>query len=93
MTLISQITSSLVDTEITLSGWVQNIRSSGKVAFVELRDGSGYIQCVAEPQFLGDSFDEFAALGQESSLSITGIVSKHPKKDEYELQVRSFHIF
>ncbi len=37
-TLISQITSSLVDTEITLSGWVQNIRSSGKVAFVELRD-------------------------------------------------------
>ena len=93
MTLISQITSSLVDTEITLSGWVQNIRSSGKVAFVELRDGSGYIQCVAEPQFLGDSFDEFASLGQESSLSITGIVSKHPKKDEYELQVRSFHIF
>ena len=65
--------------EITLSGWVQNIRSSGKVAFVELRDGSGYIQCVAEPQFLGESFDEFASLGQESSLSITGIISKHPK--------------
>lgn len=92
-TLISHITSSLVDTEITLFGWVQNIRSSGKVAFVELRDGSGYIQCVAEPQYLGDTFEEFAALGQESSLSITGIVSKHPKKDEYELQVRSFHIF
>lgn len=91
--LISQITSSLVDTEITLSWWVQNIRSSGKVAFVELRDWSWYIQCVAEPQYLAESFDEFASLWQESSLSITGIVSKHPKKDEYELQVRSFHVF
>ena len=102
--LISQITSSLVDTEITLSGWVQNIRSSGKVAFVELRDGSGYIQCVAEiakrqaesdkPQGISpEQFETFANLGQESSLSITGLVSKHPKKDEYELQVRSFHIF
>lgn len=93
MTLISKINSTLIDKEITLSGWVQNIRSSGKVAFVELRDGSGYIQCVAEPNYLWDKFDTFASLGQESSLSITGIVSKHPKKDEYELQVRSYHIF
>jgi len=106
MTLISHITSSLVNTEITLSGWVQNIRSSGKVAFVELRDGSWYIQCVAEPQFLNSpserghgeaegisQFEELASLGIESSLSLTGIISKHPKKDEYELQVRSFHIF
>ena len=61
MTLISQIDATLVDTEITLSGWVQNIRSSGKVAFVELRDGSGYIQCVAEPQYLGGTFEEFSA--------------------------------
>jgi aspartyl/asparaginyl-tRNA synthetase len=56
--LISHITSSLVDTEITLSGWVQNIRSSGKVAFIELRDGSGYIQCVIEQkeQLIKDDF-------------------------------------
>lgn len=91
-TLITDITASHVDQTITLAGWVQNIRSSGKVAFIELRDGSGYMQCVIEPQFV-EGFDDIASLGQESSVSLTGIVSKHPKKDEYELQVRSFEIF
>lgn len=91
--LISQIGVDHIDQEITLQGWVQNSRSSGKVAFVQLRDGSGYIQCVAEPTFLGEQFSEFSALTQESSISVTGIVSKHPKKEEYELQVRSFSLF
>lgn len=91
--IISKIKADDVDRQITISWWIQNIRSSGKVAFVELRDGSWYIQCVAEPNQLWDQFDIFASLGQESSVSITGIVSKHPKKDEYELQVRSFHIY
>ena len=94
MTLISHITSSFVDTEITLSGRIQNIRSSGKLAFIELRDGSGYIQCVVESKNLTpEQFDEIAGLGIESSLSLTGTVSKHPKKDEYELQVSSFQVF
>lgn len=90
--LIKHLTAEFVDKEVTLSGWVQNIRSSGKVAFIELRDGSGYMQCVIEPQFV-EGFEQIAALGQESSVSLTGLISKHPKKDEFELQVRSFHIF
>lgn len=93
-TLISHLTTDHVGQTITLKWRVQTIRSSGKVAFVELRDGSGYIQCVAEPQHLAQSqFDTFASLGQESSLSVMWIVSKHPKKDEYELQVRDFFVF
>ena len=91
--IISKIKAEHVDQEITLSWWVQNIRSSGKVAFVELRDWSWYMQCVAELNQLWDNFETFADLGQESSISITGIVSKHPKEDEYELQVRSYHIY
>ena len=93
-TLISSIDSSFVDSEITLSGWIQNIRSSGKLAFIELRDGSGYIQCVVEAKnFTPEQFEEIASLGIESSLSLTGTVTKHPKKEEYELQVSSFHVF
>lgn len=104
-TTIKHITAEMVGTEITLSGWIQNGRSSGKVAFIELRDGTGYIQCVVEvakgereeqKELQGltqEDFDIIANLGQESSLSLTWLVSKHPKKDEYELQVRSFHVY
>ena len=93
-TLISHITSEHVGQTLTLCGWIQNIRSSGKLCFIELRDGSGYIQCVSEIAILGDEkFKELESLGIESSLSLTGTVSKHPKKDEYELQVSDFSIF
>jgi asparaginyl-tRNA synthetase len=78
-TTIKHITAEMVGTEITLSGWIQNIRSSGKVAFIELRDGTGYLQCVAEVAKEGqegqglaqEQFDIIANLGQESALSLT----------------------
>ncbi len=92
--LIKHITQELVDQEITLQGWVAQTRSSGKVVFINLRDGSGFIQCVGELPFLGDDkFAELAGLNIESSLELKGIVSKHPKKDEYELQIRSFIVY
>jgi len=103
-TLISKITAKHVGQTITIKWRIQNSRSSGKVSFIELRDGSGYLQCVAEiakPQAESDKlqgitpekFEQFASLGQESSLSITGTVSKHPKKDEYELHVSDYSLF
>ncbi len=92
-TLISHIASSVGQT-LTLCGWIQTIRSSGKLAFIELRDGSGYMQCVAELSALGEEkFQSLESLGIESSVSLTGVVSKHPKKDEYELQVSGYTIF
>lgn len=94
LTLISKITADHVGQAITIAGWVQNIRSSGKIAFIELRDGSGYLQCIAELSMLGqDTFDTIAALGIESSLALTGTVAKHPKKDEYELHVNGVTIY
>ncbi|HMY80837.1 MAG TPA: asparagine--tRNA ligase [Candidatus Absconditabacterales bacterium] len=92
-TLISTINSNLVGQSITVMGWIQNIRSSGKLCFIELRDGSGYMQCVSEINTLSETlFKELESCGIETSLSLTGIVSKHPKKDEYELQVSAYHI-
>lgn len=94
MTLISHITAESVGTTNALSGWMQNIRSNGKLCFIELRDGSGYIQCVAELSVLGESkFKDLESCGIETSVSLTGTVSKHPKRDEYELQVSDYHIF
>ena len=87
--LLKHINSDTVGQTVTLNGWVDKIRSSGKIAFISLRDGTEFIQCVIEEKHIGESaFAEITALGLESSLSLTGEISKHPKKEEYELQVR-----
>ena len=60
--------------EVTLKGWLYNSRSSGKLVFLQLRDGSGIVQCVV---FKGNSeevFEKAKGLGQESSLIVHGLV-------------------
>lgn len=91
--LIDKIMKEHVNQEVVLSWWVVHLRSSGKVAFLELRDGSWYIQCVIEPGKIGeDKFEEITSCGIETSLEITWSISKHPKKEEFEVQVSDFSI-
>jgi len=79
-----------VDKEVTLSGWLYNKRDSKKLQFLEIRDGTGIIQAVVGINDVDEATWEAGhSLTQESSLYITGKVSKHPKKDEYELHVIS----
>ena len=63
--------------EVVLKGWLYNKRSSGKLVFLQLRDGTGIIQCVV---FKGDVSAEVFSLAdsltQESSIEITGIVKE-----------------
>jgi asparaginyl-tRNA synthetase len=78
-----------VGSAVTLRGWLYNKRSSGKLHFLEVRDGSGIVQCVV---FKGNvSSEMFAAadhIAQESSLEVTGSVKEHGKiKGQYELDV------
>jgi asparaginyl-tRNA synthetase len=69
-----------VGQEITLRGWLFNKRSSGKIKFVILRDGSGYLQCVYFKGNLStEVFDLADKLGQESSIEVTGKVKKEPR--------------
>jgi len=82
------------DQEITLRGWVYNKRSSGKLQFILLRDGTGVIQCVA---FKGNiSPEEYEALDrvtQESSIEVTGKVRSDKRAPGgYELDVAGFTI-
>ncbi|MBT4071250.1 MAG: asparagine--tRNA ligase [Candidatus Magasanikbacteria bacterium] len=83
-----------VEKEITVKGWLSNKRSSGKIAFLELRDGSGFIQAVVVKSAVSEeTWGAVDALTQESSLAITGTVSAHPKKEDvFELQVVSIDI-
>jgi asparaginyl-tRNA synthetase len=58
---------------ITLKGWLYNKRSSGKVRFIILRDGTGFLQCVVFKGSVSDEIFYLAdRLGQESSVEITG---------------------
>jgi aspartyl/asparaginyl-tRNA synthetase len=61
--------------EVTLKGWLYNRRSSGKIHFLLLRDGTGVCQCVALLNEVGaDAFAAADHLGQETSLEVTGVV-------------------
>jgi asparaginyl-tRNA synthetase len=64
-----------VGEEATLRGWLYNRRSSGKVHFLLVRDGTGVCQCVASLADVGaEAFAQADHLGQETSLEITGVV-------------------
>src|SRR3989338_10010553 len=83
-----------VGMEITLRGWVSNTRSSGSIFFIELRDGSGFIQAVVSKEAVGgEVWANAEKLTQESSVILTGTVSQHPKKQNvFELQVKGIDI-
>lgn len=64
-----------VGTTVTVRGWVTHLRSSGKVAFVVLRDGSGILQAVVvKADVSPESWERFGALTLETSLAVTGEV-------------------
>ena len=60
---------------VTLSGWVTHLRSSGKIAFIVMRDGTGVLQCVVAKKEVPESaWEAFATLTLETSLQVTGVV-------------------
>mgnify|MGYP001386857571 CR=1 FL=1 len=60
---------------VQLKGWLYNIRSSGKILFLQVRDGSGIIQAVMVKKEVGaDLFNLAKGLGQEASIIVTGTV-------------------
>ncbi len=82
-----------VDQQVTLNGWIFNLRSSGKIAFLQFRDGYGFIQAIVEKSSVGDkAWSDVQKLTIESSVTLTGKVAKHPKKEEYELQVSDLKV-
>src|SRR5947199_8715302 len=70
----------LVGQTVAVRGWVMTTRSSGKIAFVVLRDGTGYLQAVLSKKDVSDAaWDAFGKLTQETSLEVTGTVRADPR--------------
>jgi asparaginyl-tRNA synthetase len=73
-TYINQL-SRHVGQEVVLKGWLYNLRSSGKILFPQLRDGSGVVQCVVLKNAIDpETWEALKGLGQESALAIKGTV-------------------
>jgi asparaginyl-tRNA synthetase len=61
--------------EVTLKGWLYSLRSSGKLLFPQLRDGTGIVQCVVFKKSVSEEvWDALKGLGQESALIVNGTV-------------------
>ncbi len=69
-----------VGEEVTLKGWLYNKRSSGKVKFLILRDGTGYLQCIYfKGNVTPEIFELAGNVGQESSIEVTGKIKEEPR--------------
>ena len=83
-----------VGEKVELRGWVYNKRSSGRVRFLLVRDGTGILQCtIFSPEKEHPLFDKFEELTQESSLIIRGKVKEDKRAPGgYELEVEDIEI-
>ncbi len=88
-----------VDIEVTIKGWVHIRRDQGKMIFMDIRDMSGFIQCVVLPNHI-EAIEQAKEVRTEWVLKITGIVNKRPEKNkkvgvkngDIELEITSIEV-
>lgn len=93
ITTIAQL-ASMVGQEVTLKGWAYNFRSSGKIYFLQFRDGSGHIQVVYSVNDLpAEAWEKLQSVRIESSVIVTGIVKTEPRSSlGFEIQGTKFEV-
>ncbi|WP_436882980.1 asparagine--tRNA ligase [Staphylococcus pseudintermedius] len=80
--------------EVTIGAWLANKRSSGKIAFLQLRDGTGFMQgVVVKADVDEDIFQRAKSLTQETSLYVTGEITEDNRSNlGYEMQVKNIEV-
>src|SRR5215470_1201058 len=80
--------------EITLKGWLHNKRSSGKIHFLIVRDGTGFVQAVMSKAAVGEEMFRAADhLSQETALMVTGTVRADSRAPSgFEIDVKRIEI-
>lgn len=83
-----------VGEKVKIGAWVANKRSSGKIAFLSLRDGSAFFQAViVKSKFSEELFDLATSLNQETAIWVTGEISEDARsKFGYEIQVEAIEV-
>ena len=83
-----------VGEKVQIGAWVANKRSSGKIAFLSLRDGSAFFQAVIVKSKVSEElFDLATSLNQETAIWVTGEISEDARsKFGYEIQVEAIEV-
>lgn len=82
-----------VGQEVEIKGWLYNQRSSGKIKFLIIRDGTGLVQTVLVKKEAPELFELAGQLTQESSLRVTGKVREEPRSPGgYEMELTGLEI-
>jgi len=83
-----------VGESVRIGCWLHNVRSSGKIVFLQLRDGSGYIQgVVVKSEVEEEVWNHAKSLTQESSMYVTGTIREEPRSQSgYEMTVTGIEI-
>ncbi len=83
-----------VEQTVTIGAWLHNKRSSGKIQFLQLRDGTGFIQGVmVKKEVSEEAWDTAKNLTQESSVWVTGVVREDDRSQSgYELTVTNVEL-
>ncbi|WP_280768187.1 asparagine--tRNA ligase [Salipaludibacillus daqingensis] len=83
-----------VEQSVTIGAWLANKRGSGKITFLQLRDGTGFIQGVVVKAEVGEEvFQQSKELTQETSLYVTGVVREDDRAPSgYELSVTGIEV-
>lgn len=83
-----------VGQEVKIGGWIANKRSSGKIAFLQIRDGSAYFQGVVLKNQVDEAvFERAKSLTQESAVWITGTIQEDTRsKFGYEIHVNTIEV-
>ncbi len=83
-----------VGKEVLIQGWVAHVRSSGKLVFLNLRDGSGRIQIVvSKGDVEPETFEVAAALQVEAAVAVDGVVREDPRSPGgYEIAGRAIRL-
>jgi len=80
--------------QVTIRGWLHNRRSSGKIHFLSIRDGTGFIQAIVSKAAVGEEkFKQADHLSQETAVIVHGTVRADSRAPGgYELDVSDFEI-
>ncbi len=83
-----------VGTEVEIKGWLANRRSSGKIVFLQVRDGTAAVQAVASVNDLGEAaWDDTQRVTQESTVRVRGVIKEDKRAPGgVELQATDFEI-
>ena len=87
-----------VGQKVNLQGWLYNRTDKGKLQFLQVRDGTGYVQCVVfRDEVSEEVFETASQLTQESSIKVTGVVREDPRAPGvpggFELGVSALQVF